>query len=524
MAISLKTNEGENRLTYQIHFEIGRLIQYGLQKGLITKWDTTYCINQLLDVLQLDSYKEMNVPYEELESPVEILNNMLDWAYEQGVLRENTVTYRDLLDTKIMSCLMPSPSEVIKTFEDLLHHEGPEKATSYFYQLSQDVHYIRTDRIAKNESWKSETEYGDLEITINLSKPEMDPKAIVAAKQFSSSDYPKCLLCKENVGYKGRVNHPARQNLRVIPVELDGEQWFMQFSPYVYYNEHAIVFSYEHRPMKINKHTFSRLLDFVHQYPHYFIGSNADLPIVGGSILSHDHYQGGYHEFPMAKAEMEEMFTVSAFDQVKAGIVKWPMSIIRLQSKNRKQLIELASLILDLWRDYSDEEVDVISHSNGVRHNTITPIARKKGDFFELDLVLRNNRTNDEHPLGIFHPHEEVHHIKKENIGLIEVMGLAVLPGRLKEEMKVLGEYLVKGELEKIKEDERTNKHYNWAQKLKNEYGEFSNKSVHDVLKQEIGKVFSIVLEHAGVFKQNDQGKAAFLRFIEHVKSNVKSI
>jgi len=522
MVISLKGNKGETRLTIQIHEEIGRLIQYGLQKGLITKWDKEYTINQLLDVLQLDSYEKSEVPYEELDSPVDILNNMLDWAYEYGVLKENTVTYRDLLDTKIMSCLMPRPSEVKKNFEEILDQEGPEKATSYFYQLSKAVHYIRTDRIAKNESWKSKTEYGDLEITINLSKPEKDPKAIAAAKNLASTDYPKCLLCKENVGYKGRVNHPARQNLRVIPVELDGEQWFMQFSPYVYYNEHAIVFSHEHRPMKISRNTFARLLDFVQKYPHYFIGSNADLPIVGGSILNHDHYQGGYHEFPMAKAEMEETFTFSNFDQVKAGIVKWPMSVIRLQSENRVQLIELANQILHLWREYSDEQVEILAHSNEERHNTITPIARKKGNQFELDLVLRNNRTDERHPLGIFHPHNEVHHIKKENIGLIEVMGLAVLPGRLKEEMKALGEYLVKDEMKKIKEDERTAKHYDWAMKMKNQYGEFPNETIHDVLRKEVGQVFSIVLEHAGVFKRNKQGKSAFLRFIEYIQENVR--
>ncbi|WP_243387495.1 UDP-glucose--hexose-1-phosphate uridylyltransferase [Bacillus kexueae] len=506
-------------MTKELSLQIGRLIQYGLQKQLISKWDVEYCVNRLLDIFQMDEYEEVEVPKEALDSPVSILSRLLDIAYERGIISENTVTYRDLLDTKIMGCLTPRPSEVVRTFKRL-YDENKEEATRYFYELSKDVHYIRTDRIAKNEHWFSETDYGRLEVTINLSKPEKDPKAIAAAKKLKSSAYPKCLLCKENVGYNGRLNHPARQNLRVVPIELDGEGWRMQYSPYVYYNEHAIVLCDEHRPMVINEGTFRRLLQFVDQFPHYFIGSNADLPIVGGSILSHDHYQGGNHTFPMANAPIEESFSLR--EDVQLGIVRWPMSVLRLTSTSYEKLVENATEILSLWRAYSDETVGVFASTNGEPHNTITPIARKNGDQFELDLVLRNNRTSKEHPLGIFHPHTEVHHIKKENIGLIEVMGLAVLPGRLKEEMELIAHYLVDGDLKRLKENEKTAKHFEWAEAILNRYENITKDTVGNILRHEVGKVFSTVLEHAGVFKRTSEGKEAFRRFIHHIQTNVQ--
>ncbi|ARI76145.1 UDP-glucose--hexose-1-phosphate uridylyltransferase [Halobacillus mangrovi] len=500
-----------------IYHDIERLIQYGRHKEMISVWDIDYVRNALFHLFELKGEDPVTINEKSPDTPASILERMLDYAVDEGILEDNTTTERDLFDPKIMDRLVPRPSEVIRDFYHKFEKEGPEAATDYFYQLSKDVHYIRTDRIAKNMHWYSETEYGDLEITINLSKPEKDPKAIAAAKANKDASYPNCLLCKENVGYAGRLDHPARDNHRIIPLDLEGEHWFLQYSPYVYYNEHAIVLSREHRPMSITKESFDRLLDFTDQLPHYFVGSNADLPIVGGSILSHDHFQGGHHEFPMAKAPIEHKFTVPRFKDVKAGIVRWPMSVIRLRGADRHRLSELGNLILNSWRSYTDEEADVYAQTNGDPHNTITPIARYRDGQFELDLVLRNNRTSDEHPMGIFHPHEEVHHIKKENIGLIEVMGLAVLPGRLVDEIEALGDYMVNGKLDDAAlEDERTAKHVPWAKSIVSETS-ITTDNVEEVLQKEIGKRFSEVLEHAGVFKRDDEGQKAFLKFINQL-------
>ncbi|WP_078410217.1 UDP-glucose--hexose-1-phosphate uridylyltransferase [Priestia abyssalis] len=508
-------------MAINIYKQIERLLQYGLNKELITKWDIEVVRNKLLEVLELDEFETVETVKEQAHTPVEIVEKIVDWAAENGRLKENTVTYRDLLDTKIMACFVPLPSEINRRFFECYEKEGAEASTKAFYQFSKDVHYIRTDRIGKNEQWLARTEYGDLEITINLSKPEKDPKAIAAAKNMKQSSYPKCLLCKENAGYAGRVNHPARQNHRIISVQLNDEQWFLQFSPYVYYNEHAIVFSAEHTPMKISKETFARLLQFVDQFSHYFLGSNADLPIVGGSILTHDHFQGGHHQFPMAKAEIEKEFTFKHYPNVRGGIVEWPMSVIRLQSSERDGLVKLSDYILQEWKTYSDADVEILAFTDETPHNTITPIARRRGELFELDLVLRNNRTNDDHPMGIFHPHEEVHHIKKENIGLIEVMGLAVLPGRLKEEMNLLAHCLVSDEFEtEIEKHEDIIKHLEWARKVKAKHTELSDENVHEILKEEIGMVFAAILEHAGVFKRDDRGQQAFERFMNSIVNN----
>jgi UDPglucose--hexose-1-phosphate uridylyltransferase len=521
-ASTLFSKERGLMMVSNIYAQIERLLQYGLTKELITKWDVEVVRNRLLSVLGLDDFEVVEVVKELVDTPVEILGEIVDWAADNGRIEENTVTYRDLLDTNLMACFVPLPSEMNRRFFDQYEKEGAEVATKAFYEFSKDVHYIRTDRIAKNEQWLVPTKYGDLEITINLSKPEKDPKAIMAAKNMKEISYPKCLLCKENAGYAGRVNHPARQNHRIIPVQLNQEQWFLQFSPYVYYNEHAIVLSAEHKPMKIDKETFSRLLQFVDQFPHYFLGSNADLPIVGGSILTHDHFQGGHHNFPMAKAEIEKEFTFINYPNVRAGIVKWPMSVIRLQGRSRNELVQLSDDILQGWKKYSDAEVGIYSFTDETPHNTITPIARRQGDLFEIDLVLRNNRTNDEHPMGIFHPHEEVHHIKKENIGLIEVMGLAVLPGRLKEEMNLLADCLTSHEFEaEIEKNEEIIKHLDWAKMLKEKHQDLSKENVHHIIRQEIGTVFAEILEHAGVFKRDIQGQQAFEKFMKHMTNNV---
>ncbi|MFA9556604.1 UDP-glucose--hexose-1-phosphate uridylyltransferase [Evansella sp. AB-rgal1] len=497
---------------------LGRLLQYGLDKSLITPDDVIYCRNQLIDQLQL---KEIEPVLESLEGenimdPSVLLEPILDWANSNGLLNDNTVTERDLLDTRLMGCLTGRPSEVIRLFTDIENKDNPVEATKWFYQFSKDTHYIRQDRIKKNLSWGAATEYGELEITINLSKPEKDPKEIAAAKLLEQSNYPLCLLCKENEGYAGRLNHPARQNLRTIPVTLNGDEWKLQFSPYVYYNEHAIIFSTKHEPMKISEVTFKRLLDFVERFPHYFVGSNADLPIVGGSILTHDHYQGGYHEFPMAVAKEEEVFQISTLPGVKIGKVKWPMSVLRITGKEKANVVKAANYIHQEWKKFSDEEVEIYSHTDGTPHNTVTPIARMKDGEFQIDIVLRNNRTNEEHPMGIFHPHSEVHHIKKENIGLIEVMGLAVLPGRLIEEMNVLQEALLSNNpMEKIANDESIKKHSDWAQKIMNEYSDINNENCQEIINLELGKTFATILEHAGVFKRDDQGQQAFTTFIK---------
>ncbi|RNA68510.1 UDP-glucose--hexose-1-phosphate uridylyltransferase [Alteribacter keqinensis] len=505
-----------------IERSIERLIQYGLQKELITTFDVAYTRNQLLSVLNIDDIDEtqLKAPAENLDHPQPVLDELCDWALEKGLIENDTVTERDLFDTKLMGCLTARPSEVIRWFSNIAESKSIEAATRSFYDYSQDVHYIRKDRIAKNQSWLTETEYGNMEITINLSKPEKDPKEIAKAKQIKGADYPKCLLCKENVGYAGRLNHPARQNLRTIPVKLNDEGWQIQFSPYVYYNEHAIVLNDNHTPMKISKDTFKRLLSFVDQYPHYFIGSNADLPIVGGSILSHDHFQGGHHEFPMAVAETEDVYPLKDFNDVTAGIVKWPMSVARLQGSRASDVVEAADYILAKWKEYSDESVGVLAYSGETPHHTITPIARMRDGKYELDLVLRNNRTSEEHPMGIFHPHAEVHHIKKENIGLIEVMGLAVLPGRLQQELEELKEAMLSSKPDDaIEKNENIVKHKDWALTILDQKSEFNEENAMDVLREEVGVIFSRILEHSGVFKRDDEGKEAFRRFINDIQS-----
>ena len=494
-----------------IEESIAKLVQYGMEQGLLQEEDRIYAINRILEVLKLDDYQEQEqVPeHPDLE---ETLNELLDYAAEKGLMEHNSVVYRDLFDTKLMDCLMPRPSEVTAKFREL-YQKSPVEATDYFYKLSQDSNYIRRYRIKKDMRWSVPSPYGDIDISINLSKPEKDPKAIAAAKLAKQSGYPKCLLCKENVGYAGRVNHPARQNHRIIPLKINGTDWGFQYSPYVYYNEHCIVFNFEHIPMKIERATFVKLFDFIKLFPHYFIGSNADLPIVGGSILSHDHYQGGHYTFAMAKAPIEQHFMIPGYEDVEAGIVKWPLSVIRIRSGNEKRLIDLAEHILECWRGYTDEAAFVFAETDGEPHNTITPIARKVGDTFELDLALRNNITTEEYPLGVYHPHAQYHHIKKENIGLIEVMGLAILPARLKEEMELLAEYLV--EKKDVRSCEALEKHADWAEKIVPLHPELNADNVMDILKEEIGKVFVGVLEDAGVYKCTEEGREAFARFLK---------
>ena len=450
---------------------------------------------------------------EELHTPAEPLEILCQYAAQEGIIDPDTQDARDQFDTELMNCLMPRPSEVVRKFYQL-YQEDKQAATDYYYGLSRSSNYIRVDRIEKDKLWTAPTEYGDLVITINLSKPEKDPKAIAAAKLAKQTSYPKCLLCVENEGYAGRLNHPARQNHRIIPVRINNSDWGFQYSPYVYYNEHCIVFNSQHVPMKIERATFAKLFDFVKQFPHYFVGSNADLPIVGGSILSHDHFQGGHYEFAMAKAPVEKEVTFEGFEDVKAGIVKWPMSVIRISGPDTDRLIELADRILQKWRGYTDEAAFIFAETDGEPHNTITPIARKRGEMFELDLVLRNNITTDEHPLGVYHPHAELHHIKKENIGLIEVMGLAVLPARLKGELEGLCKAIVSGA--DLRADEVLEKHADWVDELKEKYT-FTEENVEDILKKEIGIVFMKVLEHAGVYKCTEEGREAFMRFIKMV-------
>ena len=501
-----------------IYREVGLLLKYALKNELIGKYDEIISRNEIMALLKLEDWEEADLSNETVpEYPAELLNNICDWAAEKGII-ENSIGVRDLFDTEIMGKLTPTATQVIDKFIRLSSLGGVETATDNYYSFAQKTNYIRTDRIAKNMHWFSNTEYGDMEITVNLSKPEKDPRDIAKERLLPPSAYPKCLLCYENVGYSGRLNHPARQNHRVIPFFLNGEEWFLQYSPYVYYNEHAIVFSGEHRPMKINRDAFDRITSFVGQMPHYFLGSNADLPIVGGSILSHDHYQGGHHEFPMAKSPVEKAVYFRGFEDVRAGIVKWPMSVIRLRGAVRERVVDLAVKILDAWRGYSDESLGIYAFSEDIPHNTVTPIGRRRGNDFELDLVLRNNRTSDEHPLGIFHPHADVHNIKKENIGLIEVMGLAVLPGRLKEELEILGEYLISDDYaEKIKNDPKVEKHSAWAENIHKKYSSLTAENIGKVLQDEVGITFSRVLEDAGVYKRDEEGQAGFLRFIEKV-------
>lgn len=499
-----------------IYDSIKKLVTYGLETDLISQSDKVYTTNRILEALDLEEYEEPETKYSDIDLE-STLAEILDYACEQG-LCENSVVYRDLFDTKLMGLLTPRPSEVDATFWKLYNNQSPEKATDYFYKFSQDTDYIRRYRIKKDMRWKSETEYGDLDITINLSKPEKDPKAIAAAKLAKQSGYPKCLLCYENVGYAGRVNSPARQNHRIISLKINGAEWGLQYSPYVYYNEHCILFNKQHTPMIIDKDAFIKLFSFVEQFPHYFIGSNADLPIVGGSILSHEHFQGGHYEFPMAKAEIEKEIVFKGYENVKAGIVKWAMSVIRLNGRNKDEIIELADKILNGWRRYTDEDAFIYAQTDSEPHNTITPIARMRNGNYELDLVLRNNITTQEHPLGVYHPHAELHHIKKENIGLIEVMGLAVLPSRLKAEMEHLADTLVNKGISAVRSDDMLKKHADWVEEFAPAY-EITADNVNDIICTEIGKVFSKVLEHAGVYKRNPQGEKAFEKFINYINS-----
>ena len=494
-----------------INKSIKKLICYGLEKGFFEKRDEAYITNRIIEILGLDEF-DCDEQFEnvDLEST---LKELLDFAVEKNII-DDGITAKDLFDTKLMGALLPRPSEVTAKFEQL-YAVSPKTATDYFYKLSCDSDYIRRYRIARDMKWTVDTDYGEIDITINLSKPEKDPKAIAQAKNAPQASYPKCMLCRECEGYAGRINFPARQNHRIIPVTINDSDWFFQYSPYVYYNEHCIVFNSKHTPMAINSGTFKKLLDFVKQFPHYFVGSNADLPIVGGSILSHDHFQGGNYTFAMAKAPVETNITFKGFEDVTAGILKWPMSVIRLSSADSDRLIELATKILEKWRGYTDESAFIFAETDGEPHNTITPIARKNGDNFELDLVLRNNITTEEHPLGVYHPHAELHHIKKENIGLIEVMGLAVLPARLKNEIADLKNAILKGE--DIRSNAALEKHADWTEEIVEKYPDLSAENIDSVIEKEIGLVFAKVLEHAGVYTRNDEGKQAFLRFTESV-------
>ena len=492
-----------------VYAAVDSLLSYAEGCGLLDALDETFARNSLLSELKVESYEKQA---ERFDFP-DCLNLLCDYAAESGLISD-TIAARDLFDTRLMGVLTPRPSEVIGKFRSL-YAQSPKAATDYFYKLSQDCNYIRRDRISRDEHWTSMTKYGELEISINLSKPEKDPRDIAAAKLKKASGYPKCLLCVENVGYAGTISHPARQNLRVMPVEIGGQPWGFQYSPYVYYNEHAIVMNTEHTPMVIDRSAFDKLFSFVEQFPHYFLGSNADLPIVGGSILAHEHFQGGHHTFPMEKAEKEFGFEVPGFADVDCCVVKYPMTVLRLNSENKNQLCELAGKILSKWRKYSDPEAMIFAETDGEPHNTITPIARMRNGRYELDLVLRNNLTTPEHPMGLYHPHEELHHIKKENIGLIEVMGLAVLPGRLKKEMADLKTALLNGE--DLRKNEALSKHADWAAEFMPRHPEFNADNAEEIIQYEIGQVFAQVLECAGVYKATAEGRAALKRFLAAV-------
>ncbi len=490
---------------------VAALADYAVRTGLIEEPDRVWAVNHLLDALDKKTYE---APETVEARPLEaILGDLLDYAVAQGII-EDGVTSRDLFDAELMGRLTPRPSQAIRTFQEK-YARSPREATDWYYRFSQDTDYIRRYRIARDRKWVVPTSYGDLDITINLSKPEKDPRAIAAAKAAPQGGYPKCQLCRENEGYAGRMDHPARQNHRVIPITIDGQDWFLQYSPYVYYNEHCIALNSRHVPMKIDRSAFRKLLDFVKRFPHYFVGSNADLPIVGGSILSHDHFQGGRYTFAMEKAPVERAVSFPGYADVEAGIVKWPMSVLRLRCADDGRLVDLADRVLTAWRGYTDAGAFVFAETDGEPHNTITPIARMREGQFELDLVLRNNITTAEYPLGVYHPHPELHHIKKENIGLIEVMGLAVLPARLKGEMAALADVLVSGG--DLRADEALAKHAGWAEELQTRYA-FTRENVTGILEQEIGQVFAAVLEHAGVYKCTEQGREAFLRFIDGVR------
>ncbi|MDO4260703.1 MAG: UDP-glucose--hexose-1-phosphate uridylyltransferase [Eubacteriales bacterium] len=488
--------------------QIAALVQYGIDAGLTPACEKIYTTNLLLELMKEDDYEDpAQIPSLPLE---DILKGLLDEACRRGFVEDNVVC-RDLFDTKLMNCLVPRPAQVQAEFREK-YALSPREATDYFYKLSQDSDYIRRYRVCRDQKWKTPSQYGDMDITINLSKPEKDPKAIAAARNAKASSYPKCQLCMENEGYAGRLNHPARENHRIIPLTINGGQWGFQYSPYVYYNEHCIVFNGEHTPMKIDRAAFTKLFDFVRQFPHYFLGSNADLPIVGGSILSHDHFQGGNYTFAMAKAPIEIPVRIPGYGDVECGIVKWPLSVLRIRCADEGRLIDLASHVLEKWRVYTDEDAFVYAFTDGEPHNTITPIARKTDGIYELDLTLRNNITTEEHPLGVYHPHARLHHIKKENIGLIEVMGLAVLPSRLKNEMALLREFLLSDR--DVASDETLAKHADWVAEFLPEYPSLTEENIDGILEQEIGKVFVQVLEDAGVYKWTPQGHEAFLRFI----------
>ena len=490
--------------------EISRLLEYGLQRGLIAPEDKAYAANRMLALLGLREFEPQPVE-EELHTPVEPLERLCQFAAEAGLIDPDTRDGRDQFDTELMNCLMPRPSQVVREFYSL-YEKDKQAATDYYYQLARSSNYIRVDRIEKDRMWTAPTPYGDLVITINLSKPEKDPKAIAAAKNAPQSGYPKCALCRENEGYLGSANQAARGNHRLIPLELGGEPWFLQYSPYVYYNEHCIVLSHEHRPMKVSRQSISRLLEFVTFLPHYFVGSNADLPIVGGSILTHDHFQGGRYEFPMAKAPIREKVCFPGFEDVEAGIVHWPMSVIRLRGKEAQRLVDLADKILTAWREYSDESAEILAYTEGTPHNTITPIARRRGEDYELDLVLRNNRTTPEHPLGLFHPHAEYHHIKKENIGLIEVMGLAILPPRLLTETGLLEQALKNpAQAQEIMARPEMEKHQAWYEELK--AAGAGEGDTQRAIQESIGVIFGKILGNAGVYKDTEEGREAFRRF-----------
>ena len=492
---------------------IKKLVHYGIGAKLIQPEDEIFMINQYLDLFGLDEYDNPDIFGEKMVL-ADILNELTDIAFEKGIIQSDDIVTRDLFDTKMMGIMTPRPGTVKKIF-DAYYEKNPKYATDYFYELSPNSNYIRKDRIQKDMKWTVDSPYGVIDITINLSKPEKDPKAIAAAKNAKQSAYPKCQLCIENEGYAGRMNHPARQNHRIIPITIHGSRWGFQYSPYVYYNEHCIVLNGQHTPMKIDRDTFAKLFDFIRQFPHYFVGSNADLPIVGGSILSHDHFQGGHYTFAMAKAPIEKHVTIPGFKDVEAGIVKWPLSVLRIRHKNPERLIDLATHVLQAWRGYTDEEAFIFAETDGEPHNTITPIARRRDGDYELDLVLRNNITTEEHPLGVYHPHAHLHHIKKENIGLIEVMGLAVLPARLKGEMAELRDAILTGK--DLHSTETLASHADWALKFMSKYDKIDESNIDGIINEEIGLVFKEVLECAGVYKCTDEGRAAFQKFIDAV-------
>ncbi|MCM3654276.1 UDP-glucose--hexose-1-phosphate uridylyltransferase [Metabacillus litoralis] len=491
--------------------EIQNLLEYGSKKGLFEKEDEIYVRNRILSFLGLNEWEDCAAE-NPLPLVVDILDKILDWSFEQGKMETNTTTERDIFDTEIMNCLIARPSEVIREFYDNYQY-NPEKATKKYYEMSISSNYIREGRIAKNKQWKTATPYGEIDITINLSKPEKDPKEIALLKDAPASTYPTCLLCIENEGYYGTLRHPARATHRIIPIEINNEDWYLQYSPYVYYNEHCIVLRKQHIPMKISRATFERLLDFTEKFPHYFVGSNADLPIVGGSILAHDHFQGGGYTFAVEKAEIEETFQLQDYPSLTIGIVKWPMSVVRVCG-SKEEVANVTEHIWGKWQQYSDPSVDLFSYTGETPHNTVTPIARRRGELYEMDIVLRNNRTSEEHPDGIFHPHQELHHIKKENIGLIEVMGLAVLPGRLANELNQLAKYLT-APIEQSEWKETLLKHWDWYKEILQKYESITKENVMRILEDEVGDKFQMVLEHAGVFKQTDEGKRAFSTFLK---------